>query len=184
MGQFGARINQHVETFARNQSTHAHYQRCMGIEPKSVSNLAALALPYGDESVGVDTWRNDDRRKVSPRASARFCSGIPAGSNDDLGPTQDAAQNRTSNWQPPGNGHFCAMNDNPIGPFKPRPNDAEGNCGIEQHKVSIDLCGQAVNASGKRASRQQYLRRIAFNANRLLRVECFCSAIRSREHSC
>jgi hypothetical protein len=65
----------------------------MGIEPKSVSNLAALALPYGDESVGVDTWRNDDRRKVSPRASARFRSGIPAGGNDDLGPPQDATQN-------------------------------------------------------------------------------------------
>jgi hypothetical protein len=112
----------------------------MGIEPKLVSNLTALALPYGNESVGVDTWRNDDRGNVSPRTSARFRSGIPTGSNNDLGPEQDAAQNRTGERQPSGNGHFCTMNHNPIGPFEPRSNDAERNCGIEQHKVSIDLC--------------------------------------------
>jgi hypothetical protein len=93
VSQFGARVNQHVKSFARNQSTHAHYERRIGIEPKSVSNLAALALPCGNESVGVDTWRNDDRRKVAPRASARFSSGIPARGNDDLGPPQDATQN-------------------------------------------------------------------------------------------
>jgi hypothetical protein len=46
------------------------------------------------------------------------------------------------------------MDHNPIGPFEPRPNDAEGNGGIEQHKISIDLCSQTVDTSGERASRQ------------------------------
>jgi hypothetical protein len=183
VSQLGARIDQHVETFARNESAHAHYERCMGIETKSVSNLTALAVPRGNESVGVDTWRNDDRRKITPRTSARFSSGIATGGNDNFGPTQDAAQNRTSNRQPSGNGHFCTVNHDSIRSFEPRPNDAEGNCGIEQHKISIDLCGKAVDASGKRASGQQDLRRIALNADGLLRVECFCSAIGSRKHS-
>jgi hypothetical protein len=93
VSQLGACVNQHVETFARNQPTHAHYERRVGIETKSVSNLTALALPCGNESVGVDTWRNDDRRKVAPRTSARFSSGIATGGNDDLGPPQDATQN-------------------------------------------------------------------------------------------
>ena len=184
MSQLCARIDQHVETFARNQSTHPNDERRMGIETKSVSNLTALALACGNEPVGVDTWRNDDRRKVTACTSSRFSSGIPAGGNDDLGPPQDTTQNRTSNRQPSGNGHFCSMDHNPIGPFEPRSNHAERNCGIEQHKISIDLCSQAVDTSGQRASGQQHLRRIAFNTNRLLRVESFCSAIWRREHSC
>jgi hypothetical protein len=126
----------------------------MGIETKSVPNLTALALACGNESIGVDTWRNDDRREISARTSARFSRGISAGGNDNLGPAKDAPQNRTSNWQPARNGHFCSMNHNPIGPLEPRSNHAERNSGIKQYKISINLCGKAVDASGQRASRQ------------------------------
>jgi hypothetical protein len=112
----------------------------------------------------------------------RFGRRVTARSHNDLRATKHTTQHRTREWEATRHRYFGTMNHHAIGPLKPWSKNAQRHSWIEQNKIDIEFTRKCIDSTSEGSCRQQHFCAVSFDADRLLRIECFRSGMGRGEY--